>query len=92
MHASRLVVISEPLPYASAIAPLVYIYDNERNVVRAGKSFEDSYRSDVVFFGNGNPNTYYLDFYVITEARGEDNKYELPSGSYIYRTTISCLQ
>ena len=93
IHASRLVVISEPPPYASVITAYLYIYQwGGQSIVVASKSFEDS-QGENFDLSTMNPNSFEIDFKVRTQSRGVDNvKYELPSGNYSYRATISCLQ
>ena len=93
IHASRLVVVSEPPPYASEITAHLYIYDfvNQVQVV-ATKSYEDS-QGQEFSFSTTNPNSFWIDFQVRTQSRADNSeRYELPSGDYSYRTTISCLQ
>ena len=59
IQASRLVVVSEPPPYASAITPYLYIYDSANPVfVTASKSYEDL-QGQAFIVSTTNSNTFF---------------------------------
>ena len=88
IHAAPVVVVSEPPPYASGIQAGVLIDDYASNYFVANKNVEGVLAYSV---STSQPNYFSVRLSVYT-ANMVEGKYELPSGNFSYRATISCLQ
>ena len=88
IHVAPIVVVSEPPPYASSIRAGITIDDYTPNILVA---FTDSEGNKAYIANTSQPNYFRIRMSVFTESR-VGGRYELPSGNYSYRATISCLQ
>ena len=81
-------IVNEPPPYASGIIAKVLVDDYASDFLIADKSDEGVKSYNV---NTSQPNYFSVRMSAFTESM-VDGKYELPSGNYSYRATISCLQ
>ena len=88
IHVSQVTVVSEPSPYASDIKAGVIVDDYASNYFVADKNDEGDRAYNV---STDQPSYFSVRMSVYTESMAE-GRYELPSGNYSYRATISCLQ
>lgn len=94
MSVSRVTVNTEPQPIASSIEPYVmlYFYSNSSNTQTqvASGTKDTTLTSNSLETSTSSANNFRLVTGVNTSQK-TDNQYELPSGSYSYSVTISCL-
>ena len=88
IHAAPIVVVTEPPPYASSIRAGITIDDYNNNYFYAYTNAEGSKSYSV---NTSQPNYFSVRMSVSTESL-VGGRFELPSGNYSYRVTISCLQ
>ena len=92
MSVSRVTVNSEPQPISSSIEPYVklYFYSNNSQTQVASGSKDTTRTSNSLATNTSSANTFRLVTGVNTSQR-VNNKYELPTGTYSYSVTITCL-